>query len=95
MFWGIKSRTSPAALQIKLALRIFEDSLCSCGHSSLLSHGREGVGEYEIQTVRCHACAEAEKAAERDSDKVPGMKTFVRDLHDDPRDPDSEVEDGD
>lgn len=74
-------------LVVKRALRIYEDSLCSCGHSSLLSHGAEGVGEYEEGTITCHACKAMESVK---GDGKPGQKRFARDLHDDPPDDDEE-----
>lgn len=78
---------------MKLALRMYEDSLCSCGHSSFLAHGPEGHDEYEADSVKCHACAEGERARERDSSPAPGTKMFVKDLHDDPRDDEPDGED--
>jgi hypothetical protein len=76
-----------------LALHLYEQSLCSCGHSSLLAHGPEGVGEYEAHTVTCHSC----KAREREkTTDAPGVKYYTVDLHDEPRDDDpDDEEDGD
>lgn len=76
---------------VKRALRIYEDSLCSCGHSSLLSHGNEGVGEYEEDSVTCHACKAVESVK---ADGKPGQKRFTRDLHDDPPEPEPTEDDG-
>jgi hypothetical protein len=74
---------------VKLALHLYEQSICQCGHSSLLAHGPEGVGEYETRTVTCHSC----KAKEREKrSEDPGVKLFTIDLHDDPRD-DTEPDD--
>lgn len=81
-------------LTVALALHLYERSLCQCGHSMLLAHGAEGVGEYEAQTVTCHACKAIARA---DRSDAPGLKLFTRDLHDDPRDDelDDLDEDGD
>ena len=83
MSWGIKDRHSKPALLVKLALRYYEQSLCSCGHSSFLAHGPEGVGEYETHTITCHSCKAKERAKQTDE---PGVKLFTVDLHDEPRD---------
>jgi hypothetical protein len=90
IFWGIKDRTSRSALLVKLALHYYESSLCQCGHSSFLAHGPEGVGEYEVHTVTCHACKARER--EKQSD-VPGLKYYTADLHDEPRDLDEALDD--
>ena len=89
IWWGIKDRTSKHALLVKLAFRLYEASLCSCGHSMFLAHGPEGVGEYEARTVTCHAC----KAKEREKrSEQPGLKLWAEDLHDESRD-DDELDD--
>ncbi len=77
---------------MKLALRYYEQSLCQCGHSSYLAHGPEGVGEYETHTVTCHACKAKEREKQSDA---PGLKYYTEDLHDHPRDDDTEVDEDD
>jgi hypothetical protein len=89
MWWGELSRTSKKVRKVKLALHMYEASLCSCGHSGLLSHGYEGAGEYEAKTVTCHACAAKERAKKTDT---PGLKTYAEDLHDTPYDADEDGE---
>lgn len=71
-------------------MKMYEDSLCRCGHSSLLAHGPAGIGEYDTMAVTCHAC---KAGAVKDKDSGPGVLTMVRDLHDAPRDPDEELPD--
>jgi hypothetical protein len=90
MWWGDHSRTSKKARKVKLALHMYEASMCSCGHSGLLAHGHEGVGEYEAKTVTCHACAAKERAKKSDT---PGLKTYADDLHDNPAEPEPEDDD--
>jgi hypothetical protein len=80
-------------LLIKLALHIYEGSLCQCGHSSFLAHGYEGTGEYRGRTTTCHACAIKDRRKQTDA---PGVKFYTQDLHDHPRDDDDlDDEDGD
>jgi uncharacterized Zn finger protein len=73
---------------MKLALHLFEQSLCRCGHSSFLAHGREGVGEFDTQTVTCHACGET---ARQTDELKPGQIRYTVDRHDDPRSEDEEL----
>jgi hypothetical protein len=70
---------------VKLAFSLYERSICSCGHSALLSHGFEGHDEYRTETVTCHACAEI---AREKADLSPGQRRYAVDLHDDPHDDD-------
>lgn len=85
--FGIRKRLHKRAILLGLALRMYEDSLCSgCGHSSLLAYGAEGVGEYKRATIVCAGCEERER--EKEKEPLPGVKTFVVDLHDHPRDED-------
>lgn len=78
---------------MKLALRYYEASLCSCGHSMFLAHGPEGHDEYEVRTTTCHACRAKEKEKQPDT---PGLKMWAEDLHDTPHDePAPDDEDGD
>jgi hypothetical protein len=85
--FGIRKRLHKRAILLGLALRMYEDSLCSgCGHSSLLAYGGEGVGEYKRHTIVCAGCEERER--EKDKDPLPGVKTYVIDLHDHPRNDD-------
>ena len=92
--WGLRSRRNWAALMMKLALRMLEDSMCGgCGHSSFLAHGYEGYGEYRAETVTCHACKALEKAT---GDREPGQRRYAHDMHEDPPetdDPDDEPTD--
>ena len=92
MWWGNMSRTSKRVRKVKLALRMYEDSLCACGHSALLAHGAEGVGEYDAKTVTCHACAAKERAKKTET---PGQKVYAEDLHDNPPEPDAPADDDD
>lgn len=89
----MKSRLSKPVLLVKLALHLYERSLCSCGHSAFLAHGYEGVGEYDADTVNCHACG----AIARVKLNGPGQKAYALDLHGTPHDPvePDEDEDGD
>lgn len=81
---------------MKLALRMLDDSICQgCGHSSLLAHGFEGHGEYEVQSVTCHGCKALEKASGSSSEREPGQRRFARDLHDDPPEPETDDQDDD
>jgi hypothetical protein len=91
IWWGIKDRTTKPVLLVKLALRLYEQSLCQCGHSSFLAHGPEGVGEYEARTITCHACKAREREKPTDA---PGVKVYTEDLHDEPHDDEVDDEEG-
>lgn len=83
--FGIRKRLHRRAIVMALALRIYEDTLCAgCGHSSLLAYGDGADGEYERKSVVCRACEQRER--EKAGDPPPGVKTYVVDLHDHPRD---------
>lgn len=77
-------------LLVKLALHMYEASLCVCGHSAFLAHGPEGAGEYETHAVTCHACKAREREKQSDT---PGLKFYTTDLHDEPRDDDDDLDD--
>lgn len=63
---------------VKLALRIYEDSLCRCGHSMLLTQASDAKIAYRAKTVTCQACAAGERG--REKDPAPGDITYVEDL---------------
>lgn len=75
---------------VKMALRIYEDSLCRCGHSMMLTQAADAKIAYRPETVTCQACAAGERG--RDKDPGPGDITFVKDLRDTPgaMDPDAD-----
>lgn len=77
---------------MKLAFSIYERSICSCGHSALLSYGLEGHDEYRTEVVTCHACKETARAK---GDLEPGQRRIVIDRHDDPPEDDDDEEGGD
>lgn len=45
-----------------LALEVYEDGLCSCGHPTILSHDDDNDGWYEAHKVQCQSCAEQERS---------------------------------
>lgn len=80
MHWGHKSRTSKVALTVKLALRMYEDGLCRCGHSIRLTQADDAALAYRPKTITCRACL----VAERERESGPGKITYVEDLRDTP-----------
>lgn len=49
---------------LALALTIYEDGLCSCGHPLVLAHHPDNDGWYEAHKKQCHACAARERATQ-------------------------------
>ncbi|MDR4533209.1 hypothetical protein [Glutamicibacter sp. PS] len=47
---------------LSLALTVYEDGLCSCGHPVELAHHPDNDGWYEAHQKICHACAARERA---------------------------------
>lgn len=74
---------------VKLALQMYEDSLCRCGHSRLLTRLPDASIAYRAKTETCPACAAGER--ERNTEKGAGKSTYVEDLRDTPgaMDPDN------
>ena len=70
------------ALMVKAALRMYEDSLCACGHSMMLTQADDARIAYQATTVTCPACELREK--ERETERGAGRITMVRDLRDTP-----------
>ena len=70
------------ALMVKAALRMYEDSLCACGHSMMLTQAEDARVAYQVTTVTCPACELREK--ERENERGAGRITMVRDLRDTP-----------
>lgn len=75
---------------VKAALRIFEDSLCRCGHSMILARKGDADLAYRGATWTCPACAAAERARPKDPDA--GQHVYVEDVRDTPgaMDPDAD-----
>lgn len=75
---------------VKIALRMYEDSLCRCGHSVLLTQAPDALLAYRAKTVTCPACASGERERKRADD--PGQMVYVEDLRDTPgaMDPDAD-----
>lgn len=81
--WGIKGRHHPRALRFKEALRAFEDSLCTCGHSAFVTYDKhQNTRDFKIAKVVCVACehrdADAQSASAKADESTYGQKTFVR-----------------
>jgi hypothetical protein len=76
---------------VKVALRMFEDSLCRCGHSMFLTQAEDAGLAYRAKTIICPACAEAEKA--RTKDPEAGQHTYIEDVRDRPEEMDPEKAD--
>jgi hypothetical protein len=45
-----------------LALTIYEEGLCSCGHPLILSHDELSEGWYNVLKPTCQSCAAQERA---------------------------------
>jgi hypothetical protein len=67
---------------VKHALRMYEDSLCRCGHSLKLTQKPDAHIAYRATTIDCPACAKGE--SERERERGPGKITYVEDLRDTP-----------
>lgn len=67
---------------VKLALRMYEDSVCRCGHSRFLTQRHDAAIAYRAVTETCVGCATGER--ERSTEKGAGKITYVQDLRDTP-----------
>lgn len=76
---------------VKRALRIYEDSLCRCGHSAFLTQADDARMAYRAKTSTCFACAAGERG--REKKPSPGQITYVEDLRDTPGAMDADAED--
>jgi hypothetical protein len=67
---------------LSLALTIYEDGLCSCGHPLILAHHPDNDGWYEADKTQCHSCAARERATQGTSNEryvpAPGEKLQTR-----------------
>jgi hypothetical protein len=87
--WGKKARRSPRKIDLLLieAHQLYEESLCSCGHSALLSYSEAYADEFDLNTeTTCYACAvaESDRAADAAKYRSPGQKISVHNAIDDP-----------
>jgi hypothetical protein len=47
---------------LMLALEVYEDGLCGCGHPLVVAHDPDNEGWYEVHKPQCQACASQERA---------------------------------
>lgn len=67
---------------LTLALTLYEDGLCACGHPLVLAHHPDNDGWYDAHKLQCHSCAARERAtAGSGTDPYvpqPGEKVFTQ-----------------
>ena len=68
------------AVTLGLALQLFEDGLCSCGHP-FRDTSDDLMSEWiSIETRICQVCAHIESKRETENKPAAGSKTFARRL---------------
>lgn len=64
-----------------LALQVYEDGLCGCGHPTILAHGDENDGWFKAHKTQCQSCAAQERATAGNKNEqyvpAPGEKVFT------------------